>query len=203
MDYGQNTQPTPSTGSREQPVSFTSGIGMTPENENPLDPTFNLNKSDFNMKQNYSEVGNVALNSAKNGPNSQIANKPLTPESINLPFPTSEQVPNSAPNLSRNPVYDPYADTKTEEETKLGEITDLNTPPLVNNVQSTTEEDRVSEDTNSTKHFIGEKISKEDFEYLKSLENKLSQDDDAEDFYDTIQNIRLEKNNGVAQKEKA
>ena len=85
---------------------------------------------------------------------------------------------------------------ETKTESKLGEITDLNTPPLINDSRPN-EPGQNAENDNAPKHFTEEKITKEDLAYLKSLEDKLNQDDNVDDFYDVIQNIRLEKNAGA------
>ena len=197
MNYSQNTRPVHSLDIEEQSFALTKDAGLDSENRNLVESTSNLNDENFRNKQNYSGVGNIALNTTKNDSEDQSTNLPQTSYAINLPLPNPEKAPSSAPNLSVNPVFDPYAKMEeTKTESKLGEITDLNTPIFINDSRPN-EPGQNAENDNAPKHFTEEKITKEDLAYLKSLEDKLNQDDNVDGFYDVIQNIRLEKNAGT------
>lgn len=156
MDYGQHGQIPTNQGLFTD--GLTAGVGITDERNNPLEDQYNIDSSKFqnpivDAHPTYSDLGRTAL-----------ANQE----------PSIEQTPSSAPNFYEfPPSYMP------ESAPNLGQITTIETPPLVD--QSNTSQNSPE----GKKHFVGgEKISKSDIEYIQSAEEELAQDGDIAKFYD-------------------
>lgn len=154
MDYGHANQ-----APNHQQDFFTAGVGLAPENTNPLEPSYNIDSGEFapqhqavNEHSIRSGLGRVAM--ANQEPSVEQA-VDVASDFYNLP---PGYMPESAPNL--------------------GQITNLETPPLVDDAQST-HDSRVRE-----RHFADAKINQNDIAYIKSVEEKLAQDGDIEGFYD-------------------
>lgn len=174
MDYGQNTKTTSDT-----ELNITAGVGTAPESSNPLNQSENLNLEGFQSSSR--NLGQTSLNS------------------ISIP---AQDFPDL--NATRRVVElrEPEAGlTSTNDAERFGEIIDLSMPPLVTrnsdlqapggvpNKSSTAESPMSQSSATRTiqddvaKHFADGKINNDDMAYIKTHEAKLSQNDNAEDFY--------------------
>ena len=174
MDYGQNTKTTSDT-----ELNITAGVGTAPESSNPLNQSENLNLEGFQSSSR--NLGQTSLNS------------------VSIP---AQDFPDL--NATRRVVElrEPESGLKSANDAeRFGEIIDLSMPPLVTrnpvsqapgeapNENSTTETSMSQSSATRTvqddvaKHFADGKINKDDVSYIKTRENELSQDDNAEDFY--------------------
>lgn len=181
MDNGQ----TPQSMQPNSQVFFTSGVGLSPEENNPLDNSFNLNSNGFQDPQEsarqqaiQSNIGNTAL-SNPNQPNNQIENVNQAPAGGIDTAPTDQS-------LSFMPL--PTGAAPEAINPQLGQIVELDTPTLVDD--NAKEQEPENTDETMQKHFADAKIDQNDLKFIESAEKELEQSDDIAKFYDFWQEAR-------------
>ena len=181
MDNGQ----TPQSMQPNSQVFFTSGVGLSPEENNPLDNSFNLNSNGFQDPQEsarqqsiQSSIGNTAL-SNPNQPNNQIENVNQAPVGGIDTAPTDQS-------LSFMPL--PTGAAPEAINPQLGQIVELDTPTLVDD--NAKEQEPENTDETMQKHFADAKIDQNDLKFIESAEKELEQSDDIAKFYDFWQEAR-------------
>ena len=194
MDNGQTPQ-------SMQPNSqdfFTPGVGLSSEENNPLDKSLNLNADGFQSPEDfarqqaiqtnmgYAALGGHAQSGEQTGDNDQ-----------SLIDDASAAMANQAPgSLDFMPLP---SDTIPEAvNPQLGQIVELDTPTLVDN---DTNEQSPKDDDAMRKHFADAKIDQNDLKLIQSTEKQLEQDDDIAKFYDFWQEARSDARENAKKEE--
>ena len=189
MDNGQ----TPQSAQPNSQGFFTPGVGLSPEENNPLDNSFNLDTDKFQDPQEIarqhliqSNIGNTALSSPVQ-PDNQINQAPI------------DSADTATTNQSLDFMPLPSGEIPEAVNPQLGQIVELNTPTLVDEDANKKDADNANDDMQ--KHFADAKIGQNDLKYIESAENKLKQDDDIAKFYDFWQEARSDARENAKKEE--